>query len=252
VNNLVEINLELIDKNDNYLLLKNISESNELFIFRKKNDDIDISILEQEFVKYHSKVSYENEFYESIAFNNGTNEELVASIFDFVSSKNWKLKDLIDEINQMIESAFFKKIKLIHQRSIFAELQMILRNDLDINIEKNSIYDLKNSENDFEVKSFSKVKRSIFVNYQQLTNNPNAIILAVEVFETNDGENILDLFHELPLNKKFRYLWIKYCDINSLIKFKIGETKKLVMSDLAKGLSMPDKCYNATFEYNID
>jgi hypothetical protein len=252
MNNSIEINLELINKKDNYLLLKNMNAASELFIFRKKNEDVDISSLEEEFIRYHSKVNYENEFYESIAFNDGTNVELIALIFDFVSSKNWKLKDLINEINQMVESAFFKKIKLIHQRGIFAELQMILLKNLDVNIEKNSIYDLKDSVNDFEVKSFSKVKKNIIVNYQQLTNNPNAIILAVEVFETNNGENILDLFHKLPLDKTFRYLWIKYCDIDSLAKFQSGEIKEIIVSDLAKGLRLPEKCRNATFEYDIN
>ncbi|WP_027063282.1 hypothetical protein [Mesoplasma seiffertii] len=246
--------LKEIKKVDNYLLVENEISDQEKYYIMRINDNInEFDLLASESMNYYGDVDFLDAKYEAVSFNSDIELELLEKIFLVTASKKWKLNEALSEISKLIKS---KKriITLQNLRSVYAEIKIILEKGLKSQDFENSIFDLFDAkENKFvEVKSFSKVKREVYLSYQQLTNSKDVDFIFVEVIESNEGKSVFELYNLLGSSDKQKYEFLEnlYPEVYST-KFKIGEIINYDVNDLSNGLSMPLNAIDAKFKFKI-
>lgn len=226
--------------------------NNSHHIMRKIADD-DLTVTNTNLnTRYHPKVEIGGVIYESLELIKPYDKNLASSIFNLIVEIDMPLNKAINKIISALKS-FEDKVSIEMVRGTFAELHLLKNANIEYKDHKTSIYDFRSNDgNDLEVKSFSKVSRTINVSYQQLTNNKEALLYAVEVYESSAGKSILELINDLPNEIGERYSWINRSN-SKLVKepFESGELVVMKVKDLSEGLVMPKAAKDAKFIFEI-
>jgi len=156
----------------------------------------------------HVTVEEDDAEYEVISFSKKVDEILIKKIYEYSLEKSLGLKDLLSEINKLITRNINDLISINEIRGVFAEMSLILRDPKLFSriSDRYSIFDTENDGIDIEVKSFSPVKQTVEISYQQLTNSDKAIFYFVEVAETASGISVFELYDKLDIRFKDRYI----------------------------------------------
>lgn len=244
-----EIQVETIDIEGDYELCE---VCNGYIILRRTNVLNKVEYKKMGKSEYYSKFEKDSNYYEAL-FLNIKNFDIANIIFKMIYSFGKALPNTVEQINDIF-GAVSTKLTLPKKRGLFAELYSIINLNLIPYDDKNYIYDMKDTDgNDVEIKSFSKTKREVKINYQQLTNNNNAKFMLLEVIETSSGSTIFELYDELPINVKSRYSWIECLDLPE--KFSISNESSIIevaAKDINSNISLPNGCKNATFVFEVD
>ncbi|MCK5867420.1 MAG: hypothetical protein KAG14_03395 [Mycoplasmataceae bacterium] len=234
-------------KNMHYIKEDNIIWANTIEgnMFLKKTDIRLKKVSQYENLIAYSMIEIENEIYEGILFKFNIDANYMSGLFDVL---NISTKSLIESISTI--SSFLNNRETITSndvRGYFAELTFI-ESARNVFIPKeNSIYDFEVDGKEWEIKSFSKVKQTFTVSYQQLTNSKTATIMAYEVFESNDGVSVREMF-EKSNSLSERYSWISTTPSTLLDKrYKIGTSYEYKVGDLSVGIGLPKMAIDATF-----
>ncbi len=221
---------------------------NEYFyILRKRGIDYKDGTVNEKLFHYIKNTKIEDEDYELLEFKY-KNEDAIIHIFEAIVKINKPLNESVLELKKLLLKSM-DNISSFESRGIAAELYIISKFGYAPNEDKFSIYDLRSDNGDVEVKSFSKVKKEIKVSYQQLTNNLNAEIYAIETFETSEGKSISDLLRMIPNEYQSKYLL--YNELKTR-KYSFGELKIYTARELGKGLKMPENSVDATFTFKVN
>jgi hypothetical protein len=207
-----DISVEEIRCDGFYRLIKNNLSSNEFYIFREylknelDNNIFSIKEFKRENLIYNSyvEVPLQGKIYESIKFSNEIDFSLINKIYEFVVEKENKLSEALNEVNKLLLD-LSSIINMSMVRGTFAEMKLILDNGFNCSTNKYSIFDATNNNQDIEIKSFSKIKYTVEISYQQLTNSENAIFYFAEVIESSDGQSIFELYELLNIEEKKRF-----------------------------------------------
>ncbi len=244
--------LNKIDSLDEQHLLVRDYNNNSLLILKAHMDGYEYTLNSQLNEKYHANVKIDEIMYEALELFSPYDRNVAMSILYSLREVN---KPINSSINKIIDTLrTFKdnlSIKLV--RGAFGELFALSNLDIRPKISETSIYDFADKDNnDLEIKTFSKIERSINLSYQQLTNNSSALIYSIEVFETSNGKSVKELLESLPYEIQERYGWIKTTN-SKLVdeKFSTGELIIKRASDFSEGLSMPKLASDATFKFRI-
>lgn len=250
---------------ENYLdMIIEFLESYKNFYFSKwqekyiiLNKKFNNETIEQKFgnVTYYSKFNDNNtgDNYELIVFDDSIGYDVAHAFFKLIIFTSSELPKTLENINKIF-TQIKVEMSLSEKRGIFAELHSIIFDNLKPRVHKNSIYDMIDEKgNDVEIKSYSKVKRSIILSYRQLTDNNEAKIFAYEVIESSKGNSLYDLYLKLPLAYKDRYNYLEFFK-DDQDKFVISNDSKvcIFIKDVNKNIVLPDGCSDANYIFNID
>lgn len=248
----VKLELEFLKEKNGFLLYKNLLNDHHFMMMKSDSTSNDI-VSRKNFKLYlRAKANIEdNEFYQALEMLNFNHSSaFVNALFNFVCAQKEDLAKSIQKIENFFSTSF--ELTLQSARGVFAELFALLNvKNLSVKHE-NAIYDFSKDNIDFEVKSFSKVNPVITISLQQATNSKNAIFGCYEIFESEMGQSIIDLYNALSI-KYERYDWITKSASEILgVKFAIGKTKEINIPALFKNISLPKEIKDASFKINIE
>ena len=244
------IDLDLIKEQNEYSLHKN-KDSGKYFI-SKINNNPHKQVIERENFKIYTHVindeEKENKIYEVLEILNITYEPFVFALFNFISDIDEPIEKSIKQIESFLANNI--EVSLAMARGLFAELYSLSK-DKELKIKhENAIYDFTKKDNDVEIKSYSASLPKIIISKQQALNSKNAILMCLEVIETNEGKSVKELIASENINHK-RYDWIKTNKSTSLdIRFKTNDSWEVNMNSIFDELKLPDIIDNAKFELN--
>ncbi len=246
----MEKELNIIAEESKYILLEEIN-TKKYFICREQEGSVEI---ENTFLgtRYYSEVIIKNNKYEAIEFPGFYSQDIMIDVFNSIKVIDKNLNESVEMILGILKS-FEDKVNLNLVRGTFAEIWSMLNNSIKPKPMENSIYDfIDDSNKDIEIKSFSRVKREIKVSYQQLINNEDALIYALEIYESNKGESLKEIYQKIPFDLKGRYGWVERTSSKLAdVKFETGELRIYRTKDLSQGLSLPKLANDAKFVFPI-
>lgn len=244
--------LNIIEKLDSDHLVVRDYNNNSILIMKKHMENYQYSPNSKLNEKYHSNVIIDNEKYEALELFSPYDKKVATSILISLKEINQPINSSINKILDTLKT-FRDNVSLQIVRGTFGELFALKNFKISHKDSETSIYDFKDEyENDLEIKTFSKVLRTINLSYQQLTNNKEAIVYSLEVYETSKGSSIKELLETLPNEIQDRYEWIKKTNSKMVNeKFKAGELIVKKISEFSKGLVMPELALDASFKFKV-
>lgn len=245
--------IEIIKSIDiNHMLARDYS-NNSILILKSHLDKFDYT--KQEWKnnnKYHANIVINENRYEALELFPPYNKDVAFAILTSVYEIGEPINISVNKIMSMLKE-FNDRISLDVIRGAFGEIYAMKELKIKQNGTSNSIYDFVNENGeDVEIKTFSKVERKINLSYQQLTNNPDAIVYSFELYESSKGLSLLELFDSIYDKKSSDFDWIKMTSSNLVnLKFEIGEMIINKMKHYSSGLSMPTKAIDARFKFTV-
>ncbi len=245
--------IEIIKTIDiNHMLARDFS-NNSILILKSHIDDVDYAKKDwKNNNKYHANIVINKNKYEALELFPPYNKTVAYAILTSVYEIGEPINNSVNKIISMLKE-FNDKISLDVIRGAFGELYAMKNLNISQNGTSSSIYDFVNENgDDLEIKTFSKVERKINLSYQQLTNNPEAIVYSFELYESSEGQSLLELFDALDNKQSNDFDWIKKTSSNLInLKFEVGEMIINKIKHYSNGLSMPTKAVDARFKFNV-
>ena len=240
-----------------YLLISD-ENNQKVYILNPSKDTIHKSLKIQtkyKQIEFHSDFIYKDITYESLSFSN-SDLLIIEKIFEYISDNNIFLFDAVNNIEKIF-AKILEIIPLTYKRGIFAELYSIINLQVIPKERNNSIYDATDINGcDVEIKSFSTITPTICLSFQQITNNKNAKLYAIEVIETSNGSSLKEMYLKLPEFLKYRYDWLDNDSYdNDLERFSIGNIFGIIqknINDLLPNLTLPKHVKDATYVISVE
>ncbi len=241
--------IESID--DNHLVARDYL-NNSLLLMKKHMENYEYIKNNNLNEMYHANVMIKEIKFEALEIFPPYDVNLGLSILKSVKQLNKPINVSINKIMAML-SDFKDNVSYQKVRGVFGELYALTNFDIKYKDSDLSIYDyLDSGDNDVEIKTFSKVDRTINVSYQQLDNNENAIVYAIETFESSNGQSVRELLEKLPYDISKKFDWISTSKSRNLDeKFECGEVIIKRISEYKSGLKMPDNAIDAKFKFRV-